>query len=1127
MMLLLWPVVAFADPGPGSIAGTITAAGGTPVSGASVCAFDFYTYSLVDCDTSGADGSYLISGLPASDYRVEASAAGYAYEMYDDYQYGGLSLATPVTVIDDTTTSGIDFELEPGGDVSGTVYESDGVTPIEDVSVMIVFPDGSSRGNCTNASGQFSIQQLPYGVPLIVKAYSVGNYCGGPENYFTEYWDEVPVEAAATPIILSAGTPNAPGTDFTLDDGADTSGRIFGYVTEEATGDPVSGAYICAFDFYTYGLVDCVTSGADGSYLISGLPASDYRVEVSAAGYAYEMYNDFHYGGLSSATPVAVYQTMTTGLIDFELEPGGDVSGTVYESDGVTPIEDVSVMIIFPDGSSRGNCTDASGHYTIGDLLQGIPLRVYAFSVGNYCGGPENYFTEYWEEVPLEALASEITLSGGSPNVSGIDFTLDSGADTGGQIFGFVTDEATGDPIPGARVCAFNFDTLMQWDCVTSGADGSYLISGMPAADYRLEVHAAGYAFEMYDSVLYGPVDAATPVAVEQGLITNGIDFELEPGGNVSGTVYESDGITPIEDVSVVIIYPDGSIRGSCTDAGGNYSSEVYTLPYGVPVRVKAYAVGNYCGGPQDFFDEYWQEVPLESLASEITLSAGTPNAPGTDFTLDDGAATSGRIFGFVTDEATSDPIPGATVCAFNFTTYSLADCVTSGSDGSYLLSGLPGDSYRVEVSAAGYAYEMYDDLQYGPLNSATPVTVIQGSTTTGIDFELEPGGDVNGTVYGSDGVTSIENISVMLVFPDGSSRGSCTDINGQYNIGQVPYGVPLLVKAYAVGNYCGGPEDFFTEFWQEAEVEADSTALVLSSGTPLYAGIDFTLTQFVYTPTGTDVVVNPDPDVTITFDEVTSPGGTSAEALPGGDPPPPDGFNFMGTYYEIRSEAEFTTAQVCFSYDDSGLTPFEEAGLLLYHYEGGAWVNVTDPGYPDVVNNVICGTVSEFSPFGLMVPLNQSPVCDAAFPSQNLLWPANHTFRPIEILGVIDPDGDPVTITIDSIFQDEAVNAFGSGHTSPDGQGVGTSTAYVRAERSGFGNGRVYHIGFTADDGRGGTCSGTVLVSVPLHRGPKGAPVDDGALYDSTEIPTPVKHYHPWARLMFRLLSRRWMRWH
>jgi hypothetical protein len=138
---------------------------------------------------------------------------------------------------------------------------------------------------------------------------------------------------------------------------------------------------------------------------------------------------------------------------------------------------------------------------------------------------------------------------------------------------------------------------------------------------------------------------------------------------------------------------------------------------------------------------------------------------------------------------------------------------------------------------------------------------------------------------------------------------------------------------------------------------------------------------------------------------------------------------------------------------------------------------------------------------FDLTVLWNHDPVCDQAYPSIDALWPPNHKFVPVEVLGVTDPDGDPITITIDSIWQDEPVDTFGDGTFAPDGQGIGTAIAEVRAERSGNpnvpGNGRVYHIGFTATDGLGGSCSGEVATGVPHDK--KDIPVDDGALYDST----------------------------
>lgn len=142
---------------------------------------------------------------------------------------------------------------------------------------------------------------------------------------------------------------------------------------------------------------------------------------------------------------------------------------------------------------------------------------------------------------------------------------------------------------------------------------------------------------------------------------------------------------------------------------------------------------------------------------------------------------------------------------------------------------------------------------------------------------------------------------------------------------------------------------------------------------------------------------------------------------------------------------------------------------------------------------------------YDLTIQCNEPPDCSAASAGPSQLWPPNHNFVPIVILGVTDPDGDPIAITIDSIFQDERVrqSGGGAGNSAPDGEGVGTATANVRAERNGNpktpGNGRVYHIGFTADDGNGGTCIGSVLVCVPHDQRPGASCVDGGALYDST----------------------------
>jgi len=128
-------------------------------------------------------------------------------------------------------------------------------------------------------------------------------------------------------------------------------------------------------------------------------------------------------------------------------------------------------------------------------------------------------------------------------------------------------------------------------------------------------------------------------------------------------------------------------------------------------------------------------------------------------------------------------------------------------------------------------------------------------------------------------------------------------------------------------------------------------------------------------------------------------------------------------------------------------------------------------------------------------------PNCSAAAPSVPVIWEPNHRLVAVPILGVTDADGDPVTVTIASIVQDEPVLGVGSGNFGPDGSGIGTSTALLRAERSGTGDGRVYRIAFTASDGSGPACVGVVTVCVPHSRG-SGVCGDQGALFDSTAVP-------------------------
>jgi len=155
------------------------------------------------------------------------------------------------------------------------------------------------------------------------------------------------------------------------------------------------------------------------------------------------------------------------------------------------------------------------------------------------------------------------------------------------------------------------------------------------------------------------------------------------------------------------------------------------------------------------------------------------------------------------------------------------------------------------------------------------------------------------------------------------------------------------------------------------------------------------------------------------------------------------------------------------------------------------------DPTCSDGVDNDGDGLVDLNDPD--CVPPNAPPDCTAAAPSVRSLWPPNHKFHPIKVNGVTDPDGDPIAITVTSISQDEPLNSIGDGNTCPDGSGVGSDAALVRAERAGTADGRVYHVNFTAADGQGGECTGQVAICVPHDQGRGKNCIDQGPLFDST----------------------------
>jgi hypothetical protein len=82
------------------------------------------------------------------------------------------------------------------------------------------------------------------------------------------------------------------------------------------------------------------------------------------------------------------------------------------------------------------------------------------------------------------------------------------------------------------------------------------------------------------------------------------------------------------------------------------------------------------------------------------------------------------------------------------------------------------------------------------------------------------------------------------------------------------------------------------------------------------------------------------------------------------------------------------------------------------------------------------------------------------------------------------------LTVTIERVLQDEP----------PDSPSVRRQPLALRAARAEGGNGRVYVVAFSADDGHGGTCIGSFEVCVPPAPVPGAVCVDDAERWDALE---------------------------
>jgi hypothetical protein len=221
--------------------------------------------------------------------------------------------------------------------------------------------------------------------------------------------------------------------------------------------------------------------------------------------------------------------------------------------------------------------------------------------------------------------------------VSRKDFQLDTGYSISGTIY--QSDGVT--PITDAyiEIEVYQGDPCGSYTCVASSDtyNGVYAVYGLPPGTYyvRTSNNQSNYLDEWWagtGSVPLSDCSAAGPITISDASVSRK-DFQLDTGYSISGTIYQSDGVTPITDAYIEIeVYQDDPC-GSYTEVAGNHTSNGVYAVYGLPSGTYYVRTSSY---QSNYLDEWWADtgsVPGCHGAGFIEITASSIS--GKNFQLD------------------------------------------------------------------------------------------------------------------------------------------------------------------------------------------------------------------------------------------------------------------------------------------------------------------------------------------------------------------------------------------------------------------------------------------------------------------------------------------------------------
>ena len=727
--------------GIGIVRGIVLDADGNPVAGAEVG-------GGMSVTTTDENGVFVLEDVPVGKRSIVAVSQ----------EIGSNGVAT-IDLVAEGEEVYATVVLGAMGRVTGTIFEPDGVTHVPNLDVYLWKPGEEATINIiatatTDENGQYAMEKVPISSRYRLSAFLPDFSAGNVKPVALEFHSQT---VRADIVFIGSGRINGVVYD---DDGATPlKSQVSLSCLRLQRAGPVGTQFI-----YTQHARVIENDFTTGEFSFDNVFVGPF-VLATAGAFNQQMTTVYNAGfpvDVIDPTTLAGVMPYDNAVLDVELQlvPTSQITGTVYQPDGVTPVgPDVAVTfkgykIICtvngcferPQGIQEETVvTDDDGRYWLPIVNAGkFELRAHD---------------------PVNGKLGQIRGTVQAGQTAEIDIRLLNTADV--TVTVFASDGIT--PIPNAGVeiqhavildveegLVNNAGFLEIERTGTANNDGEIIFSGgdaLPEGELVVLAQDPVTGFAGRASARITADDDAVHVDV----------YLFNATGSVYGTVYEPDGITPAPNAEVIISNQDGSLGYSVTDGEGKYRFELMPLgEFDINVFEAATGRRGIASGSIDLAD---QEVPLNIVESPIGFITGTALAAG-DLTPLVGWPVEIRQ---PNPYGTGDPLTGGTWSIWRATT---------GIDGGFVFPGITVGTFDLKVEKVGLGRT---DVE-GRITREGEIVDIP----VVVNLIQDPEGTIKGWVYNPDGTPAV-NAEVCLGKCPPRGRGTTTDDDGVFVFENVP----------------------------------------------------------------------------------------------------------------------------------------------------------------------------------------------------------------------------------------------------------------------------------------------------------------------------------------------------